>query len=226
MLPIGDEKPVRLTPYVNWLIIGSCVIVFLWQVSGGYRHFIYTLNMYGIIPARILSGDGYLTFVTNIFLHGGWMHLFGNMLFLYIFGDNIEDACGHLRYIAFYIACGFAASALWMVTEWGATYPAVGASGAISGVMGAYFVMFPGARIRTLVRFGFFWRVVKVPAYVMIGLWFLYQFLLALIPISTGVAYWAHIGGFVAGIALAKIFKPSERNRLLSTSNTITASQD
>jgi len=213
MLPLSDENPARLKPYVNWLIIGSCVLIFLWQVSFGSSHFVNTLNMYGLVPARLLSGDGYQTFVTSIFLHGGWMHLLGNMLFLQIFGDNIEDACGHLRYLVFYIVCGVAASALWMYMAWGSQYPAVGASGAISGVMGAYFIMFPGARIRTLVSIGFFWQIVRVPAYTMIGLWFIYQFLLALIPINIGVAYWAHIGGFVAGIAFAKFFKPREMAR-------------
>lgn len=213
MLPLGDENPVRLTPYVNWILIGGCVLIFLWQVSGGSSHFISTLYLYGLVPARLLSGDGYHTFVTSIFLHGGWTHLLGNMLFLHIFGDNIEDVCGHLRYIAFYIVSGAAASALWLFTAWGAQYPAVGASGAISGVMGAYFIMFPGARIRTLVSLGFFWQVVRVPAYTMIGLWFVYQFMLALIPINMGVAYWAHVGGFIAGIALAGVFKPALRSR-------------
>lgn len=213
MLPLGDDLPSRLTPYVNWLIIGSCVLVFIWQITGDSTHFEYILFTYGFVPAQLLSGVGYYTFITSIFLHGGWTHLIGNMLFLYIFGDNIEDVCGHLRYIAFYIISGIAASALWMLTAWGAEYPAVGASGAISGVMGAYFVLFPGARIRTLVRAGFFWRVVRVPAYIMIGLWFLYQLLLGLIPINVGVAYWAHIGGFVAGFAIAKFFKPAEMAR-------------
>lgn len=211
MLPLGDENPVRLTPYVNWLIMGGCVVVFLWQVTGDSSHFINILLNYGFVPARLLSGEGYYTFITSIFLHGGWTHLLGNMLFLYIFGDNIEDVCGHLHYIAFYILSGIAASAFWMFTAWGAEFPAVGASGAISGVMGAYFVMFPKARIRTLVRAGFFWRVIRVPAYVMIGLWFLYQLLLAFIPINVGVAFWAHIGGFVAGVTIAKVFKPGSR---------------
>jgi len=211
MLPLGDENPTRLRPYVNWLLIGACVLVFIWQVASGYSHFVYSLNMYGLVPARVLTGDGLYTFLTNIFLHGGWTHLLGNMFFLYIFGDNIEDACGHLRYLTFYLACGLAASALWTLTAWGSPYPAVGASGAISGVMGAYLVMFPRARIRTLVSLGFFWRVVRVPAYVMIGLWFIYQFMLALIPLNTGIAYWAHVGGFAAGIVLAKVFGPGER---------------
>jgi len=140
-------------------------------------------------------------------------NILGDMLFLYIFGDNIEDACGHLRYLALYLVCGVFASTLWMLTAWRSPYPAVGASGAISGVLGAYFVVFPGARIRTLVTFGFFWRVTRVPAYLMIGLWFLYQFLLALTPMNTGVAYWAHVGGFVMGTALAKVFRLRERRR-------------
>jgi len=211
MLPLGDENPIRLTPIVNWSIIASCVLAFLWQTSGGNRFFIYTLFEYGLVPARILSGEGLHAIVTNMFLHGGWTHLLGNMLFLWIFGDNIEDCCGHLRYLAFYLACGVAASAFWMITAMGSPYPAVGASGAISGVLGAYFVLYPEARIRTLVGFGIFMRVIRVRAYTMIGLWFAYQFILALIPMNTGVAYWAHIGGFVAGIALARVIRPKLR---------------
>jgi membrane associated rhomboid family serine protease len=211
MLPIGDDNPTRLTPIVNWTIIATCILIFIWQTSTGEPHFISTLVNYGLIPARILTGSGYPTFITNMFLHGGWSHLLGNMLFLTIFGDNIEDCCGHLRYLAFYIASGVAASALWMLTAWGSPYPAVGASGAISAVLGAYFILYPNVRIRTLMGVGFFWRVIRVPAYVMIGLWFLYQLMLASIPLNTGVAYWAHIGGFLAGMALSKIIKPRLR---------------
>ncbi len=171
----------------------------------------YTLLTFGLVPTTITSGAGQYTFVTNMFLHGGWSHLLGNMLFLWIFGDNIEDCCGHLRYLVFYLTSGVAASAFWMLTAWGSQYPAVGASGAISGVLGAYFVLYPRARIRTVVGMGFFWRVVRVPAYIMIGLWFVYQFMLALVPLNTGVAYWAHVGGFVVGIILAKIIRPKLR---------------
>jgi membrane associated rhomboid family serine protease len=211
MLPIGDENPTRLTPFVNWAIILTCIFVFLWQTTGGNDHFLFTLRTYGIVPSRIQSGDGLETFLTNIFLHGGWAHLLGNMLFLWIFGDNIEDCCGHLRYLFFYVFSGILASALWLFTAWGSPYPAVGASGAISGVLGAYFILYPSARIRTIVGFGFFWRVVKLRAYTMIGLWALYQFLLATVPINTGVAYWAHIGGFVVGIILSRVIKPKLR---------------
>ena len=211
MLPLGDEEPTRTTPIVNWLLIAVCTITFLWQISGGYRFFIYTLYTYGLIPARLMRGEGYYTLLTNMFLHGGWMHLLGNMFFLYIFGDNVEDACGHVKYLIFYLICGVAASVFWLITSWGAQYPAVGASGAISGVMGAYFVLYPEARIRALVRFGFLWQIISLPAYLMLGLWFLYQLLLALIPINLGVAYWAHVGGFITGLALGRVFGTPRR---------------
>ena len=214
MLPIGDEEPTRTTPIVNWLLIAVCFIIFLWQISGGYRFFIYTLYTYGLIPARLMMGEGYYTLLTNMFLHGGWMHLLGNMFFLYIFGDNVEDACGHVKYLIFYILCGVAASLFWLATSWGSQYPAVGASGAISGVMGAYFVLYPEARIRALVRFGFFWQIIRLPAYLMLGLWFLYQLFLAMIPLNLGVAYWAHVGGFITGLALGRVFGTPRRSRI------------
>lgn len=213
MLPLGDENPTKIKPIVNWSIIAASILAFLWQTSGGESHFVLTLINYGLVPARITSGSGLHTFITSIFLHGGWSHLLGNMLFLTIFGDNIEDCCGHLRYLAFYLATGIAASTFWMLTTWGANFPAVGASGAISGVLGAYFILYPNAKIRTLIGVGFFWRMIRVPAYMMIGLWFLYQLMLASLPLNTGVAYTAHIGGFLAGMALSRIIKPKLRRR-------------
>jgi len=212
MLPLGDENPTRLTPVVNWSIILTCIAVFLWQTSAGDRFFISTLFTFGIVPKEILVGKTLHTLATNIFLHGGWSHLGGNMLFLWIFGDNIEDCCGHLRYLVFYIATGVAAAILWIITAPNSPYPAVGASGAISGVLGAYFVLYPRARIRTLIGTGLFLRVVRIPASVAIGLWFVYQLLLAAIPVNTGVAYWAHVGGFLAGLALARVIRPRLRN--------------
>lgn len=213
MLPLGDDNPIILTPVVNWSIIATCILAFLWQTSAGSSHFLSSLYDFGLVPIRVLSGEGLYTFVTNIFLHGGWSHLLGNMLFLWIFGDNIEDCCGHLRYLAFYVGCGVLASAFWMLTALGSPYPAVGASGAISGVLGAYFILYPGARIHTLVGFGIFVRVVRVRAYTVIGLWFAYQLMLAFVPLNTGVAYWAHVGGFVAGIALARVIRPKLRRQ-------------
>ena len=131
----------------------------------------------------------------------------GNMLFLFIFGDNIEDRYGHLRYLIFYLVCGVLASGIWMFTELNGVFPAVGASGAISGVLGAYFILYPQARIRTLMTFGIFIRVVRVPAWIMIGFWFLYQLMLGFLPYNTGVAYWAHIGGFIIGLVLSPFIK-------------------
>jgi membrane associated rhomboid family serine protease len=220
MLPLGDENPTRLRPIVTWVLIASCVAVFLWQSSSGSSFFIYTLLQYGIIPVRVLGGRGLYTFITNIFLHGGWSHLLGNMLFLWIFGDNIEDhiACrsnsmllGRLSYLGFYLVCGITASTVWLLTAVDSAQPAVGASGAIAGVLGAYFVFYPKRRIRTLVGLGFFVRIINVRAYTMIGLWFVYQFLMALSPWDTGVAFWAHVGGFVMGVLMATLIRPHPR---------------
>ncbi len=220
MLPIGDENPTRLTPFVNWSIIAACVLVFMWQNSSGSSFFYSTLFTYGLVPERVIFGEGLHTFLTNMFLHGGWSHLLGNMLFLWIFGDNIEDniVCrsnskilGRLAFLAFYLVCGLAASTLWFFTAMGSPYPAVGASGAIAGVLGAYFVFYPTRRIRTIVGFGYFWRVVRVRAYAMIGIWFIFQFLMTLSPWDTVVAYWAHIGGFVMGMVLSLLIRPCSR---------------
>jgi len=146
------------------------------------------------------------------------------MLFLWIFGDNIEDniVCrssskwvGRLVYLGFYLLCGLAASLTWMVTALNSPYPAIGASGAIAGVLGAYFIFYPNRMVRTLFGYGFFFRVIKVKAATMIGFWFVYQFLMAFLPINTGVAFWAHIGGFVVGVLLAIIYKP--RPRMIQT---------
>ena len=210
MIPIGDENPSRIVPFINWGLIIVCIAAFIWQTSSGVSFFEATLFDFGIVPQKILSGEALYSIVTNIFLHGGWSHLLGNMLFLFIFGDNIEDRLGHIRYILFYLVCGGAASIIWMVTALNSPYPAVGASGAISGVLGAYFVLYPRARIKALLSFGYFIRVTRVPAWVMIGMWFVYQLLLAFIPMNTGVAYWAHVGGFVVGWIIARLFKPRE----------------
>jgi membrane associated rhomboid family serine protease len=219
MLPLSDENPTRLTPIVNFTIA-----VFLWQISSTSDHFASTLIHYGVIPRLITNGQKLYTLVTNIFLHGGWTHLAGNMLFLWIFGDNIEDniVCrssskwvGRLVYLGFYLLCGIAASLTWMITALNSPYPAVGASGAIAGVLGAYFIFYPNRMVRTLFGFGLFIRVIRVKAYTMIGFWFVYQFFMALLPINSGVAFWAHVGGFAVGVLLAMIFRP--RPRMIET---------
>jgi len=211
MLPIGDDNPTSIKPIVNWIIILTCVLVYLWQTSGDYNFFVYTLEQYGVTPSLIMNTRNLFTLITNMFLHTSWEHLFGNLMFLWIFGDNVEDCCGHLRYFGFYLATGVFASLIWVFTEWGAAIPAVGASGAISGVLGAYYILFPNARVKTIIGMGFFFRVTRVKASTMIGVWFLYQLLLAFISGFSNVAYWAHIGGFVAGLVLAFVLKPKFR---------------
>jgi membrane associated rhomboid family serine protease len=219
MLPLGDENPTRLTPIVNYTIIATTTAIFLWQISSTTDHFTATLFHYGTIPRFIAVGQRLQTLITSIFLHGGWTHLGGNMLFLWIFGDNIEDCCGHLRYLLFYTATGVAAGLIFTLTAPNSPYPAVGASGAISGVLGAYFVLYPRAQIRTLFGAGLFYRVIRLPAYTTIGLWFIYQIILASLPINTGVAYWAHIGGFAAGLALSRIIRPKLRGPIPPSRN-------
>lgn len=206
MLPIRDENPSRIFPFVNWAIIIACILIFLWTASRGQSGFEAIVEAYGLSPSEILRGAALQTFLTSIFLHGDLLHLLGNMLYLYIFGDNVEDMCGHLGYIAFYLLCGILASLAHILTNWGSPIPAIGASGAISGVLGAYVILFPRVRILTAIPFGPFFRIVYVPAYLAIGLWFVYQFLLALFAAGSGIAYWAHVGGFISGLALAKAF--------------------
>jgi membrane associated rhomboid family serine protease len=211
MLPIGDENPTRIRPIVNWSIIIICIIVYIWQTSGSLTFYEYTVYTYGIIPNMDLFGFRFYTLVTNMFLHTGWSHLMGNLMFLWIFGDNIEDCCGHLKYLGFYLASGIIAAMFWVLTEWGNIYPAIGASGAISGVLGAYYILYPNVLVKTIVGFGLFFRVTRVRANIMIGLWFLYQLLLALVSGFSSIAYWAHIGGFIGGIVLAYLLKPGLR---------------
>jgi len=206
MFPLKDENPSSILPYVNWLLILLSIVIFIWQLTGGSAHYESVVENYGLSPSRIMLGGAYYTFLTSMFLHGDLLHIGGNMLYLYIFGDNVEDMCGHASYLAFYLICGFFASVAYILTSWGSTVPAIGASGAISGVLGAYIILFPKARILTAVPLGFGIRLVRIPAYLAIGVWFIYQFLLAFIGTESGVAYWAHIGGFVVGLALAKAF--------------------
>jgi membrane associated rhomboid family serine protease len=154
-----------------------------------------------------------ITLVTSMFLHGGWLHLGGNMLYLWVFGDNVEDKLGHMRYLSFYLICGIAASLLHIYIEPTSTMPSLGASGAISGVLGAYIVMFPKARVLTLIPIFIFIQITELPAYIILGFWFILQFLNGMLSVkyalasSGGVAWWAHIGGFVAGLILVVPFR-------------------
>lgn len=197
--PIKDENPTSAFPFVNFGFIIINVIIFVLSLSA-FEYFIAT---YGFTPAKF----SILTLFTSMFLHGGIAHIFGNMWFLYIFGDNVEDKFGHFKYIVFYILSGIAASLLHYFLNIGSAIPAVGASGAISGVLGAYIVLFPRAGVYVSGSFG---HVGKVSAFFMLGIWFLFQLIsgtFSLFGAQSGIAFFAHIGGFVFGVVFALLFK-------------------
>jgi membrane associated rhomboid family serine protease len=221
-LPIGDITKTRSFPYVNVTLIALNVLVFLLTIgqgADGYR--LFTLA-FGNIPYEIVTGRDlpptiapfpvYITFLTAMFMHGGWLHLLGNMLYLWVFGDNVEDSMGHGKYLVFYLLCGVLASLTHIFFNIDSRIPAVGASGAISGMLGAYFVLHPNGPIRTLFIILLFIRVIYLPAWVLLGLYFLLQVAQATFggP-DSGVAVWAHIGGFVAGMVLIFLFRDPRR---------------
>src|SRR5436305_133646 len=214
MIPLRDVGMQRTTtPAVNVLLIAANVLMFLFELSLGSRLGSFVMSA-AFVPARYTGGGfslgelgpGLSAALISMFLHGGWGHLLGNMLFLWIFGDNVEDRLGHVRYLVFYLLSGFAATFAHLFFSPGSTVPAVGASGAISGVLGAYLFLHPQARIQTLLILGFFFRLVYVPAWVFLPLWFLLQLLSGVAMLGArstvetgGVAWFAHIGGFIAG---------------------------
>ncbi len=218
MIPLKDDNPTRTFPFVNYALIATCVAVFIWQASLGARMeaAVYT---YGLIP-DVLLGDArlppelavvpaWMTVFTSMFMHGGWMHLIGNMLYLWIFADNVEDRFGHFRFIVFYVLCGIAAALAQALPDPDSQIPMVGASGAISGVLGAYLLMFPRAHVLVLLPLGPLSQLVRVPALLVLGLWFAMQLLSEMFaPPGAGVAFRAHIGGFVAGLVLLPVFRP------------------
>lgn len=214
MIPLKDLNPSRTTPFVNIALIVTNVLVFLYQVNlppWALKAFVFA---YATIPAKIpalLAGHGSAQLAleplfTSMFLHGGWMHLLGNMLFLYIFGDNVEDYFGHAAYLLFYLVCGVGSGLVHVLFNLHSGIPAIGASGAISGVMGAYILLYPRARVLTF----FFIFLLPVPAFLILGYWFVFQFLEALNGIggdpAGGVAVWAHVGGFLIGMLITVIF--------------------
>jgi len=217
MIPIRDTVRSQTYPVVNAVIIGINIVVFLVELSQGRRLTQFTY-VYGLVPARysvpqvaayFTSGQQIFSFLSFMFLHGGFLHLLGNMWFLYIFGDNVEDRLGHIRYLFFYLLCGLASGASHLFLNLDSTIPTIGASGAIAGVMGAYFVLYPRAKILTLVPIFIFIQLIHLPAFVFLGIWFLFQFLSAAgtSAQSGGIAWWAHIGGFVFGIIFLKLFE-------------------
>jgi membrane associated rhomboid family serine protease len=218
VIPLRDDNPTRSTPVVSYGIIGACVLVYLWQATLGPRAGQAAVYALGLVPAVLLQGASLppeialipptATVFTSMFLHGGWLHLIGNMLYLWIFADNIEDSMGHGRFIVFYLLCGIAAALAQALPAPGSEIPMVGASGAISGVLGAYLILHPRAHVLVLVPLGFFSQITRLPAVLVLGLWFLLQLISEIgAPLGAGVAFRAHIGGFMAGMALIPFFK-------------------
>ena len=215
MIPIGDEDAGNsVKPYVNWTIIGLCVVVFLYEITMPPAGLDAFFLQWGAIPAEISRFHNLYGLITSMFLHGGWTHLLGNMVFLFVFGDNIEDAMGHVSYLLFYLLTGIVAGLTQIVLSPSSTIPLIGASGAIAGVLGAYIVLFPQGKVRALVFFGYFGQVLLVPAWVMLGLWFVLQLVSGVTSLGAadvgGVAFWAHVGGFVAGALLVWLFRDKE----------------
>lgn len=220
MIPLHDDNPTRTFPFITVVFILANILVFFYQVSLGPvsgRLFVY---QFGAVPAVIFGRDALpsgvaaipasLSLLTSMFLHGGFLHLAGNMLFLWIFGNNIEDSMGHVRFIVFYAACGVIAALSHGLVEPNSAVPMIGASGAISGVLGAYLLLFPRAHVLVLIPLGFFMQLVRIPAGFVLGFWFLLQFLSGTAAVGRsggGIAWFAHIGGFLAGMVLIGFFK-------------------
>lgn len=228
MIPIGDSVPSRTFSYINYSLIAANVAVFLYELSLGSAT---ELNLFffdwGLAPKRMTlfldnptgsEFDALLTPLSAMFIHGGWLHLLGNMLFLWVFGDNVEDAFGHMRYLGFYLICGLGAAALQVYLDTESVVPMVGASGAIAGVLGAYLLYYPRATVIAIVPFLIFFSF-SLPAVVLIGSWFLLQLLNGFASIGYavgadgGVAWWAHVGGFSSGFLIAMAFSRLTRSR-------------
>jgi len=222
VMPLRDINPSRTFPVVNITLIAINVLAFLYELSlgPGLERFILQA---AFIPSEYFAPGNTIadarSVLTSMFLHGGFMHLIGNMLYLWIFGDNLEDRFGHLRYLVFYLLSGWVATLAHAYLEPTSTMPAIGASGAISGVLGAYLVLFPRARVLTLIPLGFYTRLAEMPALLVLGFWFVLQLFSGMAALTArgaqagGVAWWAHIGGFVAGMILAKIFAKRQEPR-------------
>jgi membrane associated rhomboid family serine protease len=225
MIPLRDTTPSHTFPAVTVLLIAINVLAFLYELSLGRALDVFIMQ-YGAVPLRfILAGqmeqvstfERFLPLFTSMFLHGGWLHLGGNMLYLWIFGDNIEERLGRIRFLLFYLACGLAAALTQIYINPTSKIPMVGASGAVAGVLGGYLLLFPHAHVLALIPILFFFQVVELPAVLFLGFWFLMQFLNGAVSITAanyatgGVAWWAHIGGFVSGMALGYVFPKRKR---------------
>lgn len=236
LIPLYDHNPVDKTPIVTYTLIALNVLVWVGlQGVGIDPMFAKSICQYGLVsgdllgqipagtrirltPTLVCQLDGSPdphTLITSMFMHGGWLHLIGNMWFLWIFGDNVENSLGRVKFLLFYLACGLAAAGTQIATDAGSVVPMVGASGAIGGVMGAYIVLHPRTRVKSLLFLVFFITVIEIPAVIILGIWFLMQLLSGLPELGSvskgGVAFWAHIGGFVAGAGLVLLLKPKQK---------------
>ncbi|MGI8825606.1 MAG: rhomboid family intramembrane serine protease [Chloroflexota bacterium] len=232
MIPYSDpSEPDHIFPLVNVSLIAINFLAFFYELSIGNAQGANALQtfitQFGLVPCEYVHqcapypgtpSPFQLTFLTSMFMHAGWLHILGNMLFLWVFGDNIENSMGHARYLVFYLLCGAGANALEIATNVGASAPGLGASGAIAGVLAGYLLLYPRSRIRTLILFGFIPIPVRLPAFLLIGFWFIIQLFDGLVTVSSqatgvtgGVAYWAHVGGFTTGAILIWLFRHPER---------------
>jgi membrane associated rhomboid family serine protease len=215
MIPLRDVIPSRTFPFFVVIFIALNTAAFLFEVSLSDRALESLLFTYGVVPAHLQP----LSVFTSMFLHAGWLHFLGNMLYLWIFGDNVEDRLGHGRFVLFYLGCGAAAALAHVWVNPGSRVPTIGASGAIAGVMGAYFVLYPNSRVLALVPLVIIWEIIEVPAIAFLGIWFLMQFFsgvgsLAETGVRTGgVAFWAHVAGFLSGMAGVLVLKKPSRTR-------------
>ncbi len=233
MIPLRDDVPSRSTPFVNYLLILGNAVLWAFELLLGERGLPRFLKQAAVVPALYTGDDRSLGVIEvvltslqpelglrvllSMFLHGGWLHFLGNMLYLWIFGDNVEDRLGHLRFLAFYLLCGWVAAYAHVWAEPASGLPAIGASGAIAGVLGAYMLLYPAARVATMIPLGILFPVVQVPALLLLGWWFVQQFLLGGLSLAQGpqagggTAWWAHIGGFVSGMLLVALFQNPAR---------------
>ncbi|MBU1948424.1 MAG: rhomboid family intramembrane serine protease [Candidatus Eisenbacteria bacterium] len=214
MIPLRDNIPSRTRPGAGIVLIAVTMMVFLYELNLSHRDLESFFMTYGLVPGRLtgllhpsyypFEGSRYLGLFSSMFLHAGWFHFLGNMWFLWIFGDNVEDHLGHRRFVIFYLICGVAAGLAQIIADPGSHLPMVGASGAIAGVMGAYFVLFPRAKILTLIPIFIIFTWLEIPAVIFLGIWFLMQFVngavMSAANVQGGVAFWAHAGGFIAGM--------------------------
>jgi membrane associated rhomboid family serine protease len=224
VIPLRDTNPTHRTPFVTLALIAACLVAFAWELgvlaTSGDAGLDAFVREHGLVPARLADAlatregvqGASLAVLTSMFLHGGWVHLGGNLLYLWIFGNNVEDRLGHVAFLLFYLAGGIAAVAAQVVVEPESGVPLVGASGAIAAALGAYLVLFPRARILSLVFLGFFYQLIQVPAVLVLGFWFVLQLVQGVASLGAeaatgGVAFFAHIGGFVTGLAIGWLLR-------------------